>query len=394
MDRRGDGRIAAEVCWTRADITTDGVTFGGRLSMLATSPSPRAHAIALNVHGSPGLELLSAVASRAPGSTLRRTEWTFEDRSTHESEGTLLRVAMTRAFRAGDSRVSVTVVDEGGGIDRFAFRVRSRVLSVAHRSLPSHVAWTLCDRPGAHAWCFRRLGDERATGRACASRRDLPESSSSDYKPLVDEERLQRRTDALNGEDSQRAPAFVLPAHLVLEQIRDAVVAIDPEGRVTYWGNGAVTLYQFARSEALGRPLTELYTYRWSSPDDEREAIANLAKETQNLHTARRAKVEQFLLDIRRGRIDLLKGKYQARARQVVVLVRLDFGGAPHRNPDDQEIGNPHLHLYREGYGDKWAVEVPVQHFPRTSDLWGTLEDFMKFCRVTLPPYIERGLFT
>ena len=63
-------------------------------------------------------------------------------------------------------------------------------------------------------------------------------------------------------------------------------------------------------------------------------------------------KREQFLLDIRRGRIDLLKGKYQTRARQVVVLVRLDFGGASHRNPD--------LHLYREGYGDKWAVVVPV----------------------------------
>ncbi len=105
-------------------------------------------------------------------------------------------------------------------------------------------------------------------------------------------------------------------------------------------------------------------------------------------------KREHFLLDIRRGRIDLLKGKYQTRARQVVVLVRLDFGGAPHRNPDDQEIGNPHLHIYREGYGDKWAVAVPIEHFPNTSDLWRTLEDFMRYCRVTEPPYIERGLFT
>lgn len=105
-------------------------------------------------------------------------------------------------------------------------------------------------------------------------------------------------------------------------------------------------------------------------------------------------KREQFLLDIWRGRIDLAKGKYQARARQVVVLVRLDFGGAPHRNPDDQEIGSPHLHVYREGYGDKWAFPVPTEHFPRMSDLWGTLEDFMRFCRVTVPPYIERGLFT
>ncbi len=105
-------------------------------------------------------------------------------------------------------------------------------------------------------------------------------------------------------------------------------------------------------------------------------------------------KREQFLLDIGRGRIDLLKGKYQARARQVIVLVRLDFGGAPHRNPDDQEIGSPHLHRYREGFGDKWAEDVPVEHFPRISDLWGTLEDFMRYCCVTIPPSIERGLFT
>jgi hypothetical protein len=104
-------------------------------------------------------------------------------------------------------------------------------------------------------------------------------------------------------------------------------------------------------------------------------------------------KREQFYLDIRRGRIDLFKGKYQTRARQVVVLVRLDFGGAPHRNPDDQEIGSPHLHIYREGYGDKWAYPIPVNDFPRISDLWGTLEDFLKYCRVTMPPIIDRGLF-
>ncbi len=35
-----------------------------------------------------------------------------------------------------------------------------------------------------------------------------------------------------------------------------------------------------------------------NASDDEREAIANLAKETQNLHTIRRAEVEQFLRDI------------------------------------------------------------------------------------------------
>lgn len=46
-------------------------------------------------------------------------------------------------------------------------------------------------------------------------------------------------------------------------------------------------------------------------------------------------KRENFLLDITRGRIDLKKGTYQNRARHIVILVRLDFGGQPHRNPDD-----------------------------------------------------------
>lgn len=101
---------------------------------------------------------------------------------------------------------------------------------------------------------------------------------------------------------------------------------------------------------------------------------------------------ENFLLDISRSKIDLAKGTYQNRSRQVIVLVRLDFGGQPHRNPDGQEISSPHLHLFRKGYGDKWAV--PVDHFSNMSDLWQTLQDFMRFCNITKPPFIDRGLFS
>jgi hypothetical protein len=103
---------------------------------------------------------------------------------------------------------------------------------------------------------------------------------------------------------------------------------------------------------------------------------------------------EQFLLDLSRGRIDLLRVKMQNRGRQVVVLVRLDLGGAPHRNPDDEEIPVPHLHVYREGYGDKWAVPVPADRFSNLADVWVTLEEFMRFCSITQPPHIDRGLFT
>jgi hypothetical protein len=105
-------------------------------------------------------------------------------------------------------------------------------------------------------------------------------------------------------------------------------------------------------------------------------------------------KREHFLLDLSCGRIDLLKVKMQNRGRQVVVLVRLDLGSAPHRNPDDVEVPAPHLHVYREGYGDKWAIPVPKERFRDTSNLWATLEDFLRFCNVTQPPHIDRGLFT
>jgi len=80
-------------------------------------------------------------------------------------------------------------------------------------------------------------------------------------------------------------------------------------------------------------------------------------------------KRENFLLDVTRGRINLKKVTYQNRARTAVILARLDIDGAPHENPDGQEIPCPHLHTYREGYGDKWAVPAPTVTFPRTDDL-------------------------
>ena len=103
---------------------------------------------------------------------------------------------------------------------------------------------------------------------------------------------------------------------------------------------------------------------------------------------------EPFLLDLRRSRIDLAKGTYQNRGRQIVVLVRLDFGARPHRNPDGEEIGSPHLHVYREDFGDKWAYSPPTDRFADLDDSWRTLEDFMHFCNVVEPPVIRQGLFT
>ena len=73
---------------------------------------------------------------------------------------------------------------------------------------------------------------------------------------------------------------------------------------------------------------------------------------------------EAFLLDVSRASIKLERLVLQLRARLVtVVLVRLDLNGAGHRNPDDAELPCPHIHLYREGYHDKWAFHVPSDIF-------------------------------
>lgn len=64
-------------------------------------------------------------------------------------------------------------------------------------------------------------------------------------------------------------------------------------------------------------------------------------------------KRENFILDVTRFQIKLTKATFQNRARVAVILYRLDIDGGPHRNPDGEEVACPHLHRYREGYGDK-----------------------------------------
>lgn len=125
---------------------------------------------------------------------------------------------------------------------------------------------------------------------------------------------------------------------------------------------------------------------------NEAESDFPMRRESMSLPLHALDKHEQFFLDLSRGRIDLHKVKMQNRARQVIVLARLDLGGAPHRNPDDQEVAAPHLHLYREGYGDKWAFPLPPRNFQNPRDHWITYLDFLRFCNITQPPHVRRTL--
>ena len=105
-------------------------------------------------------------------------------------------------------------------------------------------------------------------------------------------------------------------------------------------------------------------------------------------------KREAFVLTLTRVQIKLTKASYQNLARKSIILMRLDLDGAPHRNPDGEEIPCPHLHIYREGFGDKWATPAPVARYRNTQDLYSTLWEFLDHCNVTQSPQIEKGLFS
>lgn len=88
-----------------------------------------------------------------------------------------------------------------------------------------------------------------------------------------------------------------------------------------------------------------------------------------------------FSLDVTQKRI-VLKLKCQLRCTtEAVVLARLGFA-SPHRNPDGTAVGVPHLHIYREGYGDRFAYKVPPGMLKNPDDPLQVLLDFLATCNI------------
>jgi hypothetical protein len=127
---------------------------------------------------------------------------------------------------------------------------------------------------------------------------------------------------------------------------------------------------------------------------DDREWLFSAPGERLAIPLTSIDKREQFMLDVSRGQIKLTKATFQNRARQAIILMRLDLNGPPHRNPDGVEVPCPHLHLYREGYGDKWATPPEPARYSNPSDLFSTLDAFMGECNITNRPNIQKGLFS
>ena len=109
---------------------------------------------------------------------------------------------------------------------------------------------------------------------------------------------------------------------------------------------------------------------------------------------------EEFLFDLKRGRRNRLRLKYQTRARRVVILARLELDGPRHRNPPGQPyrpgecISGSHLHLYREGFDDRIAylLEEVDDWVTPVDDGVTALEGFLSFCGVDPRPRIQTAL--
>lgn len=64
--------------------------------------------------------------------------------------------------------------------------------------------------------------------------------------------------------------------------------------------------------------------------------------------------------------------------------------GSPHTNPDGQILDGTHLHLYREGFDDKWAYTVDPELFHDVEDAGTAFKDFCRYCHIEeIPPYQE-----
>jgi hypothetical protein len=101
---------------------------------------------------------------------------------------------------------------------------------------------------------------------------------------------------------------------------------------------------------------------------------------------------EIFLLDFYRGSIELSKYTINKRYRQTIIMLRYDNGGR-HTNPGGVLFEGPHVHLYKEGYNDKFAFPVSEVSVTSTDTMEQVFKKIMHFCNVKQVPTIEVPMF-
>ena len=85
-----------------------------------------------------------------------------------------------------------------------------------------------------------------------------------------------------------------------------------------------------------------------------------------------------------RGKKNPKKVSFRLLYAQGIILVRVDTQDpTPHTNPDGTRIepGEPHIHIYKEGFGDKFAYPLPAE-FNYTDDVIDLFMDFLSYSHI------------
>lgn len=101
---------------------------------------------------------------------------------------------------------------------------------------------------------------------------------------------------------------------------------------------------------------------------------------------------ETFHLHMRRGRKVTSQVTLQERYETNEILLRLDVDGPTHANPDGTVVPTPHLHIYCEGYDDKWAFPVPPDLDISSGDAALLLITFLAYCGISPIPPVQGGV--
>ncbi|MBD3920479.1 hypothetical protein H8B09_17080 [Paenibacillus sp. PR3] len=97
---------------------------------------------------------------------------------------------------------------------------------------------------------------------------------------------------------------------------------------------------------------------------------------------------DRFQIDIQRKTLNVKKCTYQTRYKKSINLLRIDIEGPAHPNPDGTEIPCPHIHIYREGYDDKWAYPLSSEIITDPNDLVQVLINFLEYNNINKIPEV------
>lgn len=90
-----------------------------------------------------------------------------------------------------------------------------------------------------------------------------------------------------------------------------------------------------------------------------------------------------FVIDVnRKGTLKISKCTYQLRYNKSTQLLRIDLDGPTHTNPDGIEVPCPHIHIYTEQFGLRFAFPLSKEILTDTNDLLQVLIDFLSYINI------------